>query len=513
MPQQQEQQQASQYGRTTNDKSITTPRKPTRIAPKHEAVFEPHQPQVGGDDIAAATTTTTTIPGANSSSKIGVTTSRQQQPTDKTYNTAATSGGGRGMIGVVTPSQPGVTAKSGQSNTSTRNNNNKTDVSEGAMATTPNSTGGNSSKGSHHNTTSTVSRSPSSSLKANRAISKRTSKGSSLTTNNSSLTKKGVSSPIVGVSPSSMSGGSGGGGGSNGVGGATVGATTSGTTTNGPSHTKLCRDRLNNMFDRLKHTLPPPPPGVEVKHKAQVLDYAIMVFKGMVERTAQLEVELAVSSNKATMEWISKLVQQTETFPEAAKRVMRLFIVRRGWLHAELWTSSKRPSNKMSTSSTFCDMSNNNNNNNTATNNTDNDGGVLLSFCDAVGNDNAPPAAHEALSMFSQESKAFHFRANEGVQGRVWSSMRPEWVTGLSDIRYFRRTELARKYGLKVCLAVPITITGKIEGIMCFYDVRHRPYDTQCLELAMRLAWALGNAIGGKRAKVNVLSTSGTSDC
>lgn len=49
--------------------------------------------------------------------------------------------------------------------------------------------------------------------------------------------------------------------------------------------------------------------------------------------------------------------------------------------------------------------------------------------------------------------------------------MRPEWVPGLWDIRYFRRAALATKYGLKVCLAVAITIKGKIEGIICFYDV------------------------------------------
>lgn len=255
-----------------------------------------------------------------------------------------------------------------------------------------------------------------------------------------------------------------------------------------PSHTKMCRDRLNNMFEQLRHTLPPAPAGVEVKHKAQVLDYAIAVLKSMVDRTSQLEVELAVSSNKATMDWISKLVNRVDSFPEAAKEVMKLFSKRRGWRHAELWTAGRKKSGS----------------------DADPEESTVLSFCTSVARDSSMNDT-VSLEQFSKESGPYVFNAMEGVQGRVWSSMRPEWVTGLTDEKKFRRASLAGRYGVKVCLAVPVTITGKIEAVMCFYDVKHRPYDVQCLELAMRLAWALGNAVGGKRAKMNVLSSSGTS--
>lgn len=255
------------------------------------------------------------------------------------------------------------------------------------------------------------------------------------------------------------------------------------------SHTKLCRDRLNNMFEKLKHTLPPAPPGVEVKHKAQVLDYAILVLKNMVERTSQLEVELAVSSNKATMDWISKLVKRVDNFPMAAEEVMRLFIKRRGWMHAELWTTISQTG---ASSGTADDL----------------EEAVTLSFCRAVCNESN---GGTSLTMFSKEAEKRVFRAGEGIPGRVWLSMRPEWVTGLSDSSNFDRADLARKYGVKVCMAVPVTITGKIEGVMCFYDIKHRAYDNQCLELGMRLAWALGNTIGGERAKSKHRTASGAS--
>lgn len=269
---------------------------------------------------------------------------------------------------------------------------------------------------------------------------------------------------------------------------ATMSGSTSMGTNSAPSHTKMCRDRLNNMFEQLRHTLPPAPAGVEVKHKAQVLEYAIGVLKSMVERTSQLEIELAVSSNKATMDWISKLVNRVETFPEAAKEVMGLFSRRRGWKHAELWVAQKRP----------------------VENGGDPEDSTVLTFCMGVANEGMRYDGID-LDQFSKDSETYAFRSNEGVQGRVWSSMRPEWVTGLTNVQKFRRARLASKYGLKACLAVPVTITGKIEAVMCFYDIKHRPFDVQCVELAMRLAWALGNAVGGKRAKVHVLSTSGTS--
>lgn len=256
------------------------------------------------------------------------------------------------------------------------------------------------------------------------------------------------------------------------------------------SHTKLCRDRLNNMFEKLKHTLPPAPPGVEVKHKAQVLDYAILVLKNMVERTSQLEVELAVSSNKATMDWISKLVKRVDNFPMAAEEVMRLFVKRRGWVHAELWTAVSQ------TGISKTDPGN------------DLEETVALSFCRAVCNEMSEGSSWE---MFSKEAENRTFRAGEGIPGRVWLSMRPEWVTGLSDSKNFDRANLARKFNVKVCMAVPVTITGKIEGVMCFYDAKHRAYDNHCLELGMRLAWALGNAIGGERAKSKHRTSSGAS--
>lgn len=72
----------------------------------------------------------------------------------------------------------------------------------------------------------------------------------------------------------------------------------------GLSRTKLCPDPLNNIFERLRRTVPPAPAGVEVNHKRQVLNDAIIVLKIMRDRASQLQIELAVSSNKAKAAWL-----------------------------------------------------------------------------------------------------------------------------------------------------------------------------------------------------------------
>ncbi len=53
-------------------------------------------------------------------------------------------------------------------------------------------------------------------------------------------------------------------------------------------HTQLCHNWLNSLFERLRTTLPTAQVGVEVKHKAQVLDYGISVLKSKVRRTSEL---------------------------------------------------------------------------------------------------------------------------------------------------------------------------------------------------------------------------------
>lgn len=110
-------------------------------------------------------------------------------------------------------------------------------------------------------------------------------------------------------------------------------------------------------------------------------------------------------------------------------------------------------------------------------------------------------AANAALERFSIESRAWRFRPKVGVPGRVWSTMRPEWLASLADDRgTFLRAPLARRFGLRVCLAVPVTVSGNVAAVVAFYDTVARPFDPACYDLAVKLTCALGNAYGAKRS-------------
>lgn len=245
------------------------------------------------------------------------------------------------------------------------------------------------------------------------------------------------------------------------------------------SHTKMCRDRLNNMFDRLRDTLPAPPVGIDIKHKAQVLDYACIVLRDMVQRTANLEAELALSSMRATSEWALRTVNESSTFRGAVSKVMSLFCLRREWALAELWTAATPP--RVSITGRL-------------------DASTKLKMDSCLFRDQTTAVMDPNLNEFVKNSRTQTVRLDSDIMGHAWTSMHHQWVTELSECPAFGRSSQAAVAGLKTCFAVPVTVGGRVEAVVAFFDTKHRPEDPACIEVAMRLTWALGNAIGGKRA-------------
>lgn len=240
------------------------------------------------------------------------------------------------------------------------------------------------------------------------------------------------------------------------------------------SHTKMCRDRLNNMFDRLRETLPKPPAGVDIKHKAQVLDYTCLVLRNLVHRTANLEAELALSSMGSTAEWATRAVQEAQSFPEATRKVMSLFCVRREWTLSELWLTCPADSNHLS----------------------------QFHLDTTLYRDPEAAARDSSLASFVKSARGYFGGTSSGVLAKAWSSMRPVWLSGLGDPQQFSRAPAAKLAGLQTCLAVPVLIVGRVEAVILFFDKSLRPHDSTCLEIAMRLTWALGNAVGAKRSSI-----------
>ncbi|GAB0497780.1 hypothetical protein MMPV_009117 [Pyropia vietnamensis] len=103
------------------------------------------------------------------------------------------------------------------------------------------------------------------------------------------------------------------------------------------SHTRRCRAKVNAKFEELRSVLPPPPASVELKFKAQVLDWTITCYRSVTARKAWLEAEVATSSPTATAAWVRRTVQQSASVAEVLTAFLRLVCTRRRWQYAEVW--------------------------------------------------------------------------------------------------------------------------------------------------------------------------------
>lgn len=125
-----------------------------------------------------------------------------------------------------------------------------------------------------------------------------------------------------------------------------------------------------------------------------------------------------------------------------------------------------------------------------------------------AGTGGAPPngavggatSTSTALTTFCSASRVFTFAPHEGVPGRVYATLRPEWLTALPSASptTFVRARLAAATGVRTVLAVPLTVGGVVTGVAAWYDTRDRPYEAATAELAARIAGELGNAYGAR---------------
>mmetsp|Transcript_3239 Transcript_3239/g.9887 ORF Transcript_3239/g.9887 Transcript_3239/m.9887 type:complete len:392 (-) Transcript_3239:164-1339(-) len=241
------------------------------------------------------------------------------------------------------------------------------------------------------------------------------------------------------------------------------------------SHTRRCREKVNDKFKQLLEELPSPQSGMEVQHKAQILDYTIRTLKDLSNRKTSLETELAFSSKKNLLRWVDNVITNAKTFPDAVRPFLDMFCTKKGWKYAELWLPTK---GNMNTNQPQSEM--------------------VLRLKKWVLNRSLGNVDREKLDMFGTKSEAFEFNPRVGVPGRVFSTLRPEWLPKLDNDETFVRSSLASEFGLNVCLAVPVVIRGQVAAVTVFFDTEVRDYDADCLDLAIDIASLTGNAYGAK---------------
>lgn len=120
------------------------------------------------------------------------------------------------------------------------------------------------------------------------------------------------------------------------------------------SHTRRCRAKVNNKFQELLRILPPPPPKTGVKHKAQILDYTIRVFREIYAKKQHLEAELALSSRAQLNMWVESVVKPATRLADILNPFMSLICTKEKWQFAETWVPAlpTAPSRRKAVNST-----------------------------------------------------------------------------------------------------------------------------------------------------------------
>ncbi|KAI0565899.1 GAF-like protein [Gracilaria domingensis] len=231
------------------------------------------------------------------------------------------------------------------------------------------------------------------------------------------------------------------------------------------SHTRRCREKVTRQFENLLEVLPPPPRGVEVRHKAQILDYTINVFRSLLARRTSLQTHIALASNLSVRDWANSTLASASASLKAdayseplsisalLDPFMGFYCVRNSWTYAEAWISSTDSSH--------------------------------ASLCSCVVNtENAVLSA--SLNAFASASKARYQNPSNiltGVVSRVRQTKRPEWLSELpSDVSVFDRASLARKQGVNVALAVPVVANNRCLAVILFTDVNSRPFSASAVD-------------------------------
>ena len=81
--------------------------------------------------------------------------------------------------------------------------------------------------------------------------------------------------------------------------------------------------------------------------------------------------------------------------------------------------------------------------------------------------------------QFQVCSKSFVLRSGEGLPGRVWRSLQPEWLEDVSaqSETYFRRNQIARALGVKAGFGVPILAEAQVLAVVVFFMSKGRSPD------------------------------------
>ena len=114
----------------------------------------------------------------------------------------------------------------------------------------------------------------------------------------------------------------------------------------------------------------------------------------------------------------------------------------------------------------------------------------------------------DSIKVQSLKSKEFKFQPRSGVPGRVYLTMRPEWLPLLNDEIAFPRAPYAMRNKVEVTFAVPVVVNRQVQMVVEFYDTARREYDPQILYIANEIAGMFGKLYSLRETMASPIITS-----
>ena len=103
---------------------------------------------------------------------------------------------------------------------------------------------------------------------------------------------------------------------------------------------------------------------------------------------------------------------------------------------------------------------------------------------------------------FITATKQMSFRHGVGLQGRIWASCSPHWITDIVEEGNLMRAEIAEKEGLHAAFGFPIQSDSQVLGVMTFFSRDRKQVDEQLIQTAAVIGSQLGEFIKRKQAEL-----------
>jgi signal transduction histidine kinase len=106
----------------------------------------------------------------------------------------------------------------------------------------------------------------------------------------------------------------------------------------------------------------------------------------------------------------------------------------------------------------------------------------------------------ERFETFRVVTERTHFRAGEGLPGRVLTSGEPAWIRDVTRDANFPRARQARDLGVHGAFAFPVLVRGEVVAVLEFFSARTEPARERMLEVMGHVGAQLGASIERERS-------------